>query len=100
MPNVAFNLLLIVHVSRIVGVGVFEYIRRAFVKPLVAALVPAALWGLALANWPTAIGWGSLLIIGGVGVALYALLGVLIEVGPQQALRWLAARRRAAVNKA
>jgi O-antigen/teichoic acid export membrane protein len=85
VPNVAANLMVMAYVCRMLGVGAGEYLRRSFRKPCVLALVLAAgWWGVRMAYPPTT--WAELLAMGMVGLAAYAGLASLTELGPMTVL--------------
>ena len=95
IPNVIFNVVVGVCVCRWLGVGLGEYLRRSFLAPGAAALVPAAVW-LAAVRWAEPDTWLSFLATGAAGVAVYFVLAAHLEFG----LRAVAQRLSAAVRPA
>jgi O-antigen/teichoic acid export membrane protein len=89
IPNVIFNGVVGVCVCRSLGVGLGEYLRRSFLAPCVAALLPAAVW-LAAAHWAEPDSWLSLVATGVVGVAVFAVLAAQAEFGLRNVARRLA----------
>jgi O-antigen/teichoic acid export membrane protein len=93
VPNVIFNGVVGVCVCRGLGVGLGEYLRRSFLAPCAAALLPAAVW-LAAAHWAEPDGWPSLLLTGAAGMAVYAVVAAQAELGLERVLRHLAGAGR------
>jgi O-antigen/teichoic acid export membrane protein len=89
IPNVIFNGVVGVCVCRSLGVGLGEYLRRSFLAPCAAALLPGAVW-LAAAHWAEPDSWPSLLVTGAAGVAVYAVLAAQAEFGLRNVVRRLA----------
>jgi O-antigen/teichoic acid export membrane protein len=81
IPNLVANLAVMAYVCRTVGVGAGEYLRRGFVVPCAAAALLAAAWTAAVLRHEPAT-WMELATLGLAGLAGYALLAVLTEVGP------------------
>jgi O-antigen/teichoic acid export membrane protein len=82
IPNVVANLAVAVYVCRLLGVRLRDYVRRAFLWPLVLTAVPVAVW-LTARPWLEPYRWLSFLLVGGAGVALYLPLALLVERGPR-----------------
>jgi O-antigen/teichoic acid export membrane protein len=80
IPNVITNLVLAVYLCRVLGVGAGEYLRRSFLVPCAAALIPCSLW-LVIGYWPSPTSWLSLVSTGIVGVIGYAFLAAYREIG-------------------
>jgi O-antigen/teichoic acid export membrane protein len=97
IPNVLLNCAVAVYVCRTLGVGVGAYLRRSFLVPCAAALLPAGVW-LAAAHWAAPDGWLSFALTLAAGLAGYAVLAAAAEFGPRSILRHaLAALRPPAV---
>ncbi len=102
VPNVLFCLFAIGYACFVLDVGVGRYLLTGWLKPLVAACVPAAVWWFATpvdSTW-SAIGMGI-----GMGLVPFVLVVVGIEGAPLLAAsrrrgRSLRARLRLAANSA
>ncbi len=82
IPNILGNLLVAVHVCRLLNVGLLEYFRCSFLRPLAAACWPAAGWWNALVLSDPGRSWSSFLLFGSAGVAGYGVAAILLEFGP------------------
>jgi O-antigen/teichoic acid export membrane protein len=80
IPNAVANCAVAVYVCRAVGVGMGEYLRRSFLAPCAAALLPCAAW-LAAGRWAAPDTWPSLFATAAAGVAGYFVLAALAEFG-------------------
>jgi hypothetical protein len=78
IPNFIMNVIVMVSVCRLVGLGLGEYLRRAFAAPCVAGLLLAAGWWLTSAA-DRATTWGAWLTVGALGTAGFALIAALVE---------------------
>jgi O-antigen/teichoic acid export membrane protein/glycosyltransferase involved in cell wall biosynthesis len=81
IPSLVVNLMVAVHVCRLLGVRFGEYIRRSFLAPLAGAGLLAAGW-FWLVEWMPPTTWGSLVLVTAPGLAGYSLLAILVELGP------------------
>ena len=86
-PNVLFCLGLIWYTAQELGVPLRRYARRAWVRPLVAATVPAAVWWWVSPAEPT---WLSITLGLTAGLLPYTLAAAAVEFGP----RWFRGPRR------
>ncbi|HXG11939.1 MAG TPA: oligosaccharide flippase family protein [Gemmataceae bacterium] len=82
IPNVVANVVVLGYVCRTLGVGVGEYVRRAFLRPCAVVLPLAAGWMMARAEWEPA-SWPGLLTVGLAGLGGYAAVASVVEVGPR-----------------
>jgi O-antigen/teichoic acid export membrane protein len=89
VPNVLVNCAVAVYVCRALGVGVGDYLRRSFLAPCAAALLPCAVW-LAAGRWAEPHTWLALLATVAAGVALYFVVAAQAEFGLRNLLRRLA----------
>jgi O-antigen/teichoic acid export membrane protein/glycosyltransferase involved in cell wall biosynthesis len=80
IPSLVGNLFLAVHVCRLLGVGLGEYLRRSFLMPLAGAALLAAGWFF-LVEWIPPISWASLLLVGIAGLGGYSLIAIFLELG-------------------
>jgi O-antigen/teichoic acid export membrane protein len=78
IPNFIMNVVVMVSVCRLVGLGLSEYFCRAFAAPCVAGFLLAAGWWLTGAA-DRATSWGAWLTVGSVGTAGFALIAALVE---------------------
>lgn len=78
VPNVLFCVVIIGYAARVLGVGVGEYLRAVWVRPLLAAAVPAAVWGLLPAAGPT---WAGMAVGVAAGLVPYGLVVAVVEFG-------------------
>ena len=95
IPNTLLNCAVGLYVCRTMGVGVGTYLRRSFLAPCAAALLPGAVW-LAAAHWAEPDSWPSLLATGVAGVAAYAVVVAQAEFGLRNVVRRLADAARPA----
>src|SRR5262249_2259546 len=63
VPNTLLNCAVGLYVCRMLGVGVCTYLRRSFLAPCTAALLPAGVW-LAVSHWAAPDTWLSLVATG------------------------------------
>jgi O-antigen/teichoic acid export membrane protein len=76
-----------VYCCRLVNVPLTEYLTRAFLPPLVAAVVPAV--GLSLlATWHTPRTWLQLCLYGAAFSAAYLAVGAAVLLGPTRLRLW------------
>jgi len=90
IPNFVMNVIVMVSVCRLVGLGLGEYLRLAFAAPCLAGLLLAAGWWLTGAA-DRATTWGAWLTVGALGAAGFALIAALVEA---PIFRVAASRRR------
>src|SRR5262249_17199813 len=86
VPNVLFCLFVIGYACRVLEVRVRRYLAASWLAPLVAASVPAAVWGFATPVEPT---WPAIALGVGVGVVPYGVIVGVVELPP----RWATLRR-------
>jgi O-antigen/teichoic acid export membrane protein len=80
IPNVITNCVLAVYLCRALGVSAGEYLRRSFLVPCAAALIPCALW-LVIGYWSPPTTWLALVSTGIFGVIGYVFLAAHREIG-------------------
>jgi O-antigen/teichoic acid export membrane protein len=83
VPHTCFNVLLLLYVCRSLRVWPAAYLRRSFVAPVGAAGLLAGFWLLSVRLVPPDT-WPLLLATGAAGVAVYAFLAAVAEVGPRR----------------
>jgi O-antigen/teichoic acid export membrane protein len=88
IPNILGNLLVAIHVCRLLNVGFLEYFRCSFLRPIAAVCIPAAGWWAAASFWDPARSWSSFLLFGSAGVAGYGIVALLVEFGPSTLLEF------------
>jgi peptidoglycan biosynthesis protein MviN/MurJ (putative lipid II flippase) len=88
LPNLIGSAALVFYICRILHVPVVSYLRATFLAPLAAVLFLAAGWWLAL-HWFDVTSWTALIATGAIGTGVYALLALLVEVGPGQLVAFL-----------
>jgi O-antigen/teichoic acid export membrane protein len=93
LPNTLLNCAVGLYVCRKLGVGLGTYLRRSFLAPCAAAVLPASIW-LAASYWVVPDTWLSLLATVAAGLTGYALLAATAELGLLAAMRRLAAAVR------
>jgi O-antigen/teichoic acid export membrane protein len=95
IPNTLLNCAVGVYVCRTLGVGPGTYLRRSFLRPCAAALLPAGIW---LASWLWAVPdtWLSLVLTTAAGLAGYVVVATAAEFGLGNAVRRLVAAVRPA----
>ncbi len=93
VPNTLLNCAVGVYVCRALGVGVGSYLRRSFLAPCAAALLPAGVW-LAAWAWAAPDTWLSLAATTAAGLAGYVVAAAAAELGPANVLRRLATALR------
>jgi O-antigen/teichoic acid export membrane protein len=90
IPNTLLNCAVGLYVCCTLGVGLGTYLRRSFLAPCAAALLPGGVW-LAAWLWAVPDTWLSLVATTAIGLAGYVVVAVAAEVGPGNVVRWLAA---------
>jgi O-antigen/teichoic acid export membrane protein len=92
IPNVVYCFALAHHVCRALHLPLGQYIRAAWLGPLILAPLPAVLWMTADA-WEVPANWLGLIAVSGLGVAAYLFTALVIELGPsylvERASGWL-----------
>jgi O-antigen/teichoic acid export membrane protein len=79
VPNLLFCGLVLVHTLRTLGVPVGDYLRQGWAKPVVAGVVPAAVWAMVGGVEPT---WGGIGAGIGAGLVHYAVVVAGLEMKP------------------
>jgi O-antigen/teichoic acid export membrane protein len=95
IPNTLLNCAVGFFVCRKMGVGPGTYLRRSFLAPCAAALLPAGAW-LASWLWAEPNTWLSLVATTAAGLAGYVVVAVAAEVGVGNVLGRVAAALRPA----
>jgi O-antigen/teichoic acid export membrane protein len=95
IPNFIMNVIVMISVCRLVGLGLGEYLRRAFAAPCAAGLVLAAGWWLT-GSADRATTWGAWLTVGALGTAGFALIAAFVEA---PVFRLAASLRRARATR-
>jgi O-antigen/teichoic acid export membrane protein len=93
VPNTLLNCAVGLYVCRMLGVGLGSYLRRSFLAPCAAALLPAGVW-LAAWAWAVPDTWLSLGATTAAGLSGYVLVAVAVEFGLGNVGRWLVAAVR------
>jgi O-antigen/teichoic acid export membrane protein len=93
IPNFIMDIVIVVAVCRMLGVGMGTYLRRAFLGPCAAGMLLAAGWWFTNAA-EYATNWGAWIVIGAVGTAGFATLATFAE-GHERIFRFAANLRRA-----
>jgi O-antigen/teichoic acid export membrane protein len=75
LPNLCMNVVVVGYISRALGVKPADYLRRSFLLPVAATVLPVAFW-FAARQWVTVDTWPRFLAVGGTG----AFLGLLPAV--------------------
>jgi O-antigen/teichoic acid export membrane protein len=75
LPNLLFCLFVIGFTCRTLGIGWRVYLRETWLRPVLCAIVPMAVW---IGGWSVG-GWGSLALAIGAGLLPYALAVVAAE---------------------
>ena len=94
IPNIVFNLALMVYVCRVAGVGLGSYLRGTFLSPLVAATVLLLTWYGWRNQFGTPSTWPSLALACSSGLFAYAVAGCFLEPELRKQLRRALARLR------
>jgi O-antigen/teichoic acid export membrane protein len=81
VPNALFCVFTIAYACRVLEIPVREYARRCWLKPLCAALAPAAVWLLLPAADPT---WGAIVLGACAGLGPYAVAVLALEFAPKR----------------
>jgi O-antigen/teichoic acid export membrane protein len=87
IPNLVMNIIVLVAVCRMLGLGVGGYARRAMLKPCLAGTVLALGWWLSNAG-ELATTWIAWITAGALGAAGYALIAALAEWNGWMTLGW------------
>jgi len=95
LPNTLLNCAVGWYVCRHLGVGVCTYLRRSFLAPCIAAVLPAGVW-LAAWCWTPPDSWLSLVATTAVGLAGYVVVAAAAEFGLGNVARGLTAAVRSA----
>jgi O-antigen/teichoic acid export membrane protein len=82
-PNLILNAWLVWHVCRVLDISLADYLRQAFVRPIVCALALAVLWVGANVAVPGEWSWGMFVAVGALGVVCYG--GLVLRVEPDLA---------------
>src|SRR5207247_7547079 len=80
IPNIVGNLIVAIHVCKLLRVSLADYLQQSFAKPLMAVCLLAVAWWAA-ATWIPMNDWPSLVMVAGIGLVVYsflASLGVLV----------------------
>ncbi|MHB1558800.1 MAG: lipopolysaccharide biosynthesis protein [Isosphaeraceae bacterium] len=85
IPNLVFNLALMIHTCRVLEIGLWEYSRGVFLRPILLGATLACGWGAVLSIEAEPSTWLSLLATGGVGLLAYGFIALIVEFGP----RWM-----------
>jgi O-antigen/teichoic acid export membrane protein len=93
IPNTLLNCAVMLYVCRTMGVGVGTYLRRSFLAPFAAALLPGGVW-LAAWLWAVPDTWLSLVATTAAGLAGYVAVAAAAEIGAANVVRRLAAAVR------
>jgi O-antigen/teichoic acid export membrane protein len=88
IPSLIFDFAILIYVCRMLDLGVFTYLRRAFVTPCLTGLVLTGAW-LAVDAHAMPQTWSKLLAMAGLGTAGFFGCALLIEVGPERIIRRL-----------
>jgi O-antigen/teichoic acid export membrane protein len=88
IPNILGNVVVAVHVCRLLDVGLMDYLRRSFLQPLAAACLLATAWWAAPILLDPARSWISFLLVGSAGVMVYGMIAMPMEFGPMALLRF------------
>jgi O-antigen/teichoic acid export membrane protein len=88
IPNILGNIVVAVHVCGLLNVRLAEYIQCSFIRPLAATCLLSAGWWAVPAFLDPGRSWISLLLVGGVGVAAYGAVALVMEFGPATLLRF------------
>lgn len=75
IPNLLFCVFVIVYACSILNVGWREYLRETWLRPMLVASIPLAIW---LAGW-NVVGWASMALAIAAGLAPYALAILAVE---------------------
>ncbi len=80
VPNLLFCLVVIVYTGRLLQVPLGHYLVAGWLRPLVTASVPAAVWSFLTPTEPT---WPALVTAIATGLLPYALVVTAVELGPR-----------------
>jgi O-antigen/teichoic acid export membrane protein len=80
IPNIVGNLVVAVHVCGLLNVGLGDYLRKSFVKPL-AVVCPLVVFWWAAGTWMPLAHWPSLIMVAVIGLTGYAVIAVVTELG-------------------
>jgi O-antigen/teichoic acid export membrane protein len=78
VPNLLMCLWVIGHTARVLGVPAGRYVGDGWLRPVVAATVPLAIWLMADVS---VLGWGGLAVAIGMGLVPYGLTVLAVERG-------------------
>jgi O-antigen/teichoic acid export membrane protein len=81
IPNIVGNLLVAIHVCRLLNVRLSEYFRLSFLRPLAAACLLAAGWWVAPTYMDPGRSWIAFLLVGSAGVIGYGIVALPLEFG-------------------
>ncbi len=95
IPNLAFNVALMIHTCRVLDVGLWEYARGVFLRPILLGATLACGWGAVLSLEAEPSTWPSLLATGGCGLSAYGFIALVVEFGPRSLTRVIRSRLRA-----
>jgi O-antigen/teichoic acid export membrane protein len=84
VPNLVMCVWVIAHTARGLGVRIGRFLAEAWARPLIAAMMPLAVW--LFVGWPVT-GWGSLFAVIMAGLVPYAAMVLASERTPRQ-LPW------------
>lgn len=86
LPHAALGLFTIVHVCRLVRIGLTEYVSVALLKPTASGLILAGTW-----TWMLRLGipktWADLIVTGSIGILTYAVAVAILESGTMRIIR-------------
>jgi len=91
IPSFAMNILLIVHVCRILELSIFGYLKRSMLAPSIAAAPAIGIW-LLLVNYVSPVGWYSFAFVGAAGVLSQLVTAGLYEIGYLRMFVWMLGR--------
>lgn len=86
IPNILGNVLVAIHVCRLLNVRIMEYVRCSFLRPLAATCFLAAGWWFTPIFIDPGRSWIAFLLVGSAGMAGYGIMALLIEFGVKDLL--------------
>lgn len=88
VPNVVSGIIVIVFVCRMLGYPVRDYVAAVWLKPLAAGLVLLLAW-LVIAQLVPVTSWPRFILVGSLGTALYSVIALWAEFGPDRIGGWI-----------
>ncbi|HEV2949828.1 MAG TPA: polysaccharide biosynthesis C-terminal domain-containing protein [Gemmataceae bacterium] len=88
IPNILGNIVVAVHVCGLLNVRLIEYVRCSFLRPIAVTCLLSIGWWAVPAFLDPGRNWPSLLLVGGIGVAAYGAVALMMEFGPVTLLRF------------